>query len=137
MYKKFTNGVVINNPKITTKTYFRVENDSESKNHHPYYTMIDAATIGTVTYLLLENNKWGEEDLVVVKLPKNPYWIHPQDPTLNYNNGEHEALFIPHKLFVCTTYDDIVTALDDNVWESGDVIVTWTDEEINDTQEVI
>lgn len=135
MYKQLTNGVVINNPKITTKTYFQVENDSESKNHHPYYTMIDAATIGTCTYLLLENNKWGENDLVVVKLPKNPYWIHSQDPTLNYNNGEHEALFIPHGRVVCSTEDDIVTTLDDRVWKVGDEIEAWTDEEMN-AQEV-
>lgn len=131
MYKKFTNGVVINNPKITTKTYFRVENDGESASHHPYYTMIDAASIGTCTYLLLENNAYGEEDTIVVKLPMNPYWIHPQDPTSRYKNGEHEALFIPHKFFVCSTFDDIVTALDDNVWEVGDEIEVWTEEEMN------
>lgn len=130
MYKKLQSGKIVSN-KATRQTYFRMERKEDGSD--PYYGIVDVATVQDVTYVLLENNSMGEEDLIVIRLPKNPYWIHPENPMSRYHNGEHEAMFIPHKFFVCDTWDDLETTLWDNLDEinSKDEIIFWTDEEIN------
>ena len=129
MKKKIQSGVTVEFP-ADKRTAFKIEGG------RGYYTIIDAASTSLETYLLLEHNTYGEENMVVVMLPhtRNPFTLK------KYNDGEFDvglsnpashAIFISERYIIAQTYDNIVTTLDENVFVDG-YIEVWSDEEIND-----
>lgn len=122
MIKETKNGSVYYN--IDKKTVFRIEGENEHSTK--FYTAIDAATVGDKTYCLLESNMYGEEDMVVIQLPKKLFWLTTEGkPT-------EAKVFIPHKYIICSAYNDIITELTDNdIIMDGFDAELWTDEEIN------
>lgn len=107
---------------INKKTTFRIEGENEHSTK--FYSIIDAATVGDSTYCLLESNMYGEDDMVVVKLPKNLLWLVQE-------NKEEVKVFIPHKYIICSACNDIITELTDNdiIMDDFDAEL-WSDEEI-------
>lgn len=129
MRKELSNGVIIEFP-ANKQVAFKVE------GRRGYYTIIDAASTSLETYLLLEHNTYGEDDMVVVMLPhtRNPLVLERYDDG-DFNVGLSKpaefAIFISEQKIIAETYDDIITTLEDHDVFTDDIEI-WSDEEIND-----
>lgn len=128
--KKTINGKEIKFP-FTMVTNFRVEQETD---YIKTFTIISAATDTKTgkTYVLLENNAIGEEWTMVVKLPKNIWWLYNDNGT----TPEKSRCFIPYPFVVVeNAWNDLETELEDaDVVEDKSELVIWTEEEINNIE---
>lgn len=83
---------------ITTKTRFGVGDRKD------YYTIIDVLVYKGVIYALLESDRYGEDDMLVVKLPENIKHI---------SKGNLWLCYIPKENIIVDTCNDIITTLED------------------------
>lgn len=129
MRKELPNGVIIEFP-ANEQVAFKVE------GKRGYFTIIDAASTSSETYLLLEHNTYGEDDMVLVQLPhtKNPLVLERYDDgsfDVGLSKPAEFAIFISANKLIAETYNDIVTTIEDNI-TTTDNIEVWTDDEINE-----
>lgn len=126
--KKTINDQEIKFP-FTMTTNFRVEQEA---NYNKTFTIISAATdIKTgKTYVLLENNAVGEEWTMVIKLPKNIWWLYNDNGT----TPEKSRCFIPCSFVIVeNAWNDLGIELEDaDVIDDKSELIFWTSEEIND-----
>lgn len=111
------------------------------------YHIIDAVTIGKgdkqnfKTFILLEHDEMGEEDCVIVQLPKNGgLTMMIKENHANWRNTESEIAYFIHSssIEVEQSYNGL-DDLEDEGWELRDKngedfpdVHYWTEEEIND-----
>lgn len=111
------------------RTNFRVEGRG-------MYTIIDALVYKNKVYALLESNKYGEEDMLVIKLPsvnKLKFICTREETSFSFY-----AIFIPEfDIVVESTYNNIVISLEDEGIVVDKDYMLFSDEEINNIQEVI
>lgn len=125
--KKTINGKEIKFP-FTMITNFRIEQEA---NCDKTFTIISATTDTTTgkTYVLLENNAVGEDWTMVIKLPKNIWWLYNDNGT----TPEKSRCFIPCPFIIVeSAWNDLGTELEDaDVIDDKSELVFWTSEEIN------
>lgn len=131
MLKQFPNGRIITFP-ATSKTPIRVE--CENIHTCNFFTIIDVASVGKNTYALLENNLYGEEMTLLVRLPEDPYILRKWKGNIkgtHLGNEYQECIFLHSYCIIDDgNGNDIVTLLIDNDLDQEE-IVGWTDDEIN------
>lgn len=154
MYKRILtkddNEIIASYP-ADSHTSFYVEGRDD------YYTIIDAASIiselpdkTTIkTYVMLESNNFGEEDVIVVYLGRGiidgPFIIsryNKKPIDTNLSEKATNVVFIRQlQVRIDQCYDDLQTMLEeDNFTTESDTVIRWEQEEIdaiNKYQEVI
>lgn len=100
-----------------------------------FFTIISVASIKDQIFALLENNVDGEEDMILVKLPKDPYIIrfHSGEPLrAHLNKNNYEGIFLTSNSFIASAYGDpIEEMLVDEYCVEDDEIEVWLQAEID------
>lgn len=100
------------------------------------YTVIEAVTIGNTretakTFVLLEHEELGEEDMVIARLPQNgKLWVMFKEDHKDVCNGIHCRFINASLIEVGACYNGF-DDLEDAGWDLSDAQY-WTNGEIND-----
>lgn len=126
MKKTMQDGTVHKYP-LNRRSNFRCE------GYDGAYSMIDAATYDDTVYVLLEHNFYGDETaLLVAALPND--WLRWY---IGEKNGRIiKRFFIPAEDIIEATWDSIDIVLRDVYDAEDEDIEFWTDEEIDDMEDV-
>lgn len=108
------------------------------------YTVIDALTLGknkdeAKTFVLLEHEELGEDDMVIAALPNNgKLWVMFQEDHKDVCNGLHCCFINATRIVVGSCYNGF-DDLEDEGWKLYDEkgkdlpdVQYWAEEEIND-----
>lgn len=133
MYKIINKDYAVMNG-IDKKTCIYLPNGNEGRIRP--YTVIDAVTIGntkedTKTFVLLEHEELGEEDMVIAQLPANgKLWVMFREDHKDVCSDQHCRFINASRIVVGACYNGF-DDLEDEGWDLTDAQY-WTEEEIND-----
>lgn len=119
---------------IDKKTRIYLPNGHEGRIRP--YTVIDAMTLGDTkesakTFVLLEHEELGEEDMVIAQLPNNgKLWVMFQEDHKDVCDGLSCRFINASRIIIGACYNGF-DDLEDEGWDLSDAQY-WTEDEIND-----